>query len=85
MPMLTYVVASSVREFDDYCRKHSHRAAAARLVQSAADLAHADLALNRVVFFGRCYELPEIHALLDLIVGNGTPAELSSGFPRARC
>ena len=67
------------------CRQHSHHPAAARLVQSAADLAHADLALNRVVFFGRCYELTDIHALLDLIVGNGACAELSGGFPRGRC
>ena len=83
--MLTYVVASTVREFDDYCRMHNKPAAAARLVQSPADLDCADLSCSRVVFFGRCYDLPEIQALLDLTVGNGAPAELSSGFRRATC
>ena len=80
--MLTYVIASSAREFDDYCREHQHNPAAARLVRSAADLALADTTHDRVVFFGRCYELPEIDALLHLTIGRGAPAELSSGFPR---
>jgi hypothetical protein len=66
--MVTYIVALSHQEFHDYCRKRGLDPARAKLVRSRADLKNVEIGDDRLVFYGRCYELPEIDDLLDFIL-----------------
>jgi hypothetical protein len=69
--MLTYVVTLTHSEFHEYCRKRGLAPSAARLVRSKADLQGVEIGNDRIVFYGRCYELPNIQQLLEYILDSG--------------
>jgi hypothetical protein len=66
--MMTYVVTLNLGQFHDYCRIHRLHPAAAKFVQSAADLDGIDLDRNRFVFYGGYQRLPDIRTLFDRLL-----------------
>lgn len=80
--MLTYVVTTSRAELLDYCA-HAHvHPRATWLVQTPADLATASIGEDRIVFWGRYRELPELAGIVAIAISQILETTPIFGPPR---